>query len=154
LSLVGVSRSTWHYRHHPRAQVAEPIPQRDRAYPSRIGPGDRAAVEARITTGWKQNVSVDHSFATAWDDGVMLASRRSWWRIAAGIEDQSARPVVPTRRASSNRTPREAPVLEATGPGQVWSWDIERHEALTNRAVVEGHGLPLVAAGGVKLRAA
>ena len=54
----------------------------------------------------------------------MLASRRSWWRIAADIEDQSARPVAPTRRRSSDRTPRAAPVLEATGPGQVWSWDI------------------------------
>lgn len=54
----------------------------------------------------------------------MLASRRSWWRIAAEIEDQSARPVAPTRRNNSERTPREAPVLEATGPGQVWSWDI------------------------------
>ena len=36
----------------------------------------------------------------------------------------------------------------------VWTSDLERHEALTNRAVVEGHGRPLVAAGGVKLRAA
>ncbi len=52
----------------------------------------------------------------------MLASRRTWWRIAARIPDQSARPVAPTRRAS--KTPRAAPVLEATGPGQVWSWDI------------------------------
>lgn len=67
---------------------------------------------------------MDHAFATAWDAGIMLASRRSWWRIAAGIEDQSARPVAPTKRGSSSRVPREAPVLEATGPGQVWSWDI------------------------------
>ena len=81
-------------------------------------------VAARITAGWADGHSVDHSFATSWDDGVMLASRRSWWRIARNIEDQSARPVAPTRRGSSDRTPREAPVLEATGPGQVWSWDI------------------------------
>jgi len=54
---------------------------------------------------------------------MMLGSRRSWWRIAAQIEDQSVRPIAPTRRGSS-RAPREAPVLEATGPGQVWSWDI------------------------------
>ena len=77
-----------------------------------------------ITAGWADGHAVDHSFASAWDDGVMLASRRSWWRIAAEIEDQSARPVAPTRRSNSDRTPREAPVLEATGPGQVWSWDI------------------------------
>jgi putative transposase len=58
-----------------------------------------------------------------WDEGVMLASRRSWWRIAAQIPDQCARPVAPTRRGST-KPPRQAPVLAATGPGQVWSWDI------------------------------
>ena len=67
---------------------------------------------------------MDHSFASAWDDAVMLASRRSWWRIAADIADQSVRPVAPTQRGNRSRAPREAPVLEATGPGQVWSWDI------------------------------
>jgi len=35
---------------------------------------------------------VDHSFATAWDGGVMLAARRTWWRIAAQLEDQMLRP--------------------------------------------------------------
>ena len=101
--------------------MAAPIPQKDRAYPSRIDKTDRAVVAEKITTGWAAGHSVDHTFASAWDEGVMLASRRSWWRIAAAI-DQSARPVVPTKRGS--KTPREAPVLEATGPGQVWSWDI------------------------------
>ena len=72
--------------------------------------------------GWEQGVSVDHSFAAAWDDAVMLASRRTWWRIAKRIEDQTGRPVAPTRRGS--KTPREVPVLKATGPNQIWSWDI------------------------------
>jgi hypothetical protein len=36
----------------------------------------------------------------------------------------------------------------------VWAADIERHEALTNRAVMEGHRRVLVAASAVKLRAA
>ncbi|MEI2621678.1 MAG: DDE-type integrase/transposase/recombinase [Candidatus Nanopelagicales bacterium] len=81
-------------------------------------------IAARIAAGWQSGASVDHSFATAWDDAVMLASRRSWWRIAAQIPDQSSRPIAPTRRSNTNRVPRAAPVLEATGPGQVWSWDI------------------------------
>ncbi|MFB9959450.1 DDE-type integrase/transposase/recombinase [Agromyces bracchium] len=122
LMMTGLSRSTWHYRHHPRARVPDPVPQRDRAYPARIDDADRAVISERITAGWQAGHSVDHAFAQAWDDGVMLGSRRSWWRIAAAIEDQSARPVAPTRRTA--KTPREAPVLEATGPGQVWSWDI------------------------------
>lgn len=120
--MIDLSRSTWHYRGKPRPRVADPLPQKDRAYPSRIGAGDRAAIQDRILAGWVAGVSVDQSFASSWDDGVMLASRRSWWRIAAAMNDQSARPACPTR--STTRTPRPAPVLTATGPQQIWSWDI------------------------------
>ena len=118
-----MSRSTWHYRSRPRARVADPVGQSDRAYRSRISDTDRARVVESITTGWALGVSVDHCFAQAWDAGVMLGSRRSWWRIAASIPDQSGRPLAPTRRGST-REPRAAPVLVADGPGQVWSWDI------------------------------
>jgi len=120
--MAGLSRSTWHYRYYSRDRVADPIWHRDRAYPARISDAKDARVADRITAGWSEGVSVDHSFAPAWDDGVMVASRRSGWRIALDKEDQSARPIVPARRR--NQTPRTAPVLEATGPGQVWSWDI------------------------------
>ena len=36
LTIAGVSRSTWHYRSRPRPAVLDPLPQKDRAYPSRI----------------------------------------------------------------------------------------------------------------------
>jgi hypothetical protein len=42
----------------------------------------------------------------------------------------------------------------AMAPNEVWSWDIERHEAPFDRAVMKGHRLRLVAAGRVKLRTA
>ena len=42
----------------------------------------------------------------------------------------------------------------ASRPNEVWVTDIERHEALSNRAVVKGHGHRLVAACRLKLRAA
>lgn len=73
--------------------------------------------------GWAENVSVDHSFASAWDAGIMLASRRTWWRIAAEIEDQMLRPTIPTKR-QNKQEPRPKPVLKATRPCQIWSWDI------------------------------
>jgi len=117
-----VARSTWQYRQTPRARVSEPIPQKERAYLSRISTADRTVIETKIAAGWKAGNAVDHTFASTWDAGIMLAGRRSWWRIAADIEDQSARPLVPTRRGS--KTPRVKPVLIATGPMQVWSWDI------------------------------
>jgi putative transposase len=42
----------------------------------------------------------------------------------------------------------------ADRPDALWVTDLERHEALSNRAVVKGHRLLLVAASGQKLRAA
>ena len=117
-----MARSTWQYRQKPRARVAEPIPQKARAYVSRISSVDRTVIAAKITAGWKAGLAVDNSFATTWDEGVMLAGRRSWWRIAADIPDQSDRPLVPTAKGS--KTPRAKPVLVASGPMQVWSWDI------------------------------
>lgn len=122
LTIAGVSRSTWHYRYNPRQRVADPVHQADRAYSSRISDADRRRVEEFILAGWAGGNSVDHAFATAWDAGVMLGSRRTWWRIAAEIEEQMLRPTVPTRQ--ERRAPRNKPVLESTGPGQVWSWDI------------------------------
>jgi putative transposase len=41
-----------------------------------------------------------------------------------------------------------------TEPNRLWLTDIERHEALSNLAVVKGHRHVLVAAGALKLRAA
>ena len=42
----------------------------------------------------------------------------------------------------------------ASAPNQLWVTDLERHEALTNPAVVKEHRLRLVAASRLKLRAA
>lgn len=145
LVTAGLSRSTWHYRRRPRPGVADPVPHCERDYPARISDADRDRITELILAAWAGEDSVDQAFADAWDDGVMLASRRTWWRIAAQLEDQMLRPKVPTRKA--RRTPRNMPVLEATGPGQVWSWDIERHEALLDLAVVKGHRWMPVAAG-------
>ena len=44
--------------------------------------------------------------------------------------------------------------LEITRPSHVWCADLERHEALWNRAVMKGHRHWLVAASRMKLRAA
>ena len=52
------------------------------------------------------------------------------------------------RRRQRTHPARQRPELVATAPNRVWSWDIERHEALSNRAVMKGHRLPVVAAAG------
>lgn len=103
--------------------MENPTHQADRAYESRISTIHQEWILEFILAGWEKNNSVDHSFATAWDNGVMLASRRTWWRVAAEYEDQNARPTVPRKRGGKRGTAQK-PVLKATGPCQVWSWDI------------------------------
>jgi hypothetical protein len=44
--------------------------------------------------------------------------------------------------------------ITTESPNVMWGTDMERHEALINRAVMKGHRPVLVAAGAVKLRAA
>lgn len=100
-----------------------PVHQTDRAYSTRIGTKDRERIEELILAAWAEGNSVDHAFATAWDEGIMLASRRAWWRIAAAIQEQMLRPK-PSTRTQNRKLRGEKPVLKATGPGQIWSWDI------------------------------
>jgi len=45
-------------------------------------------------------------------------------------------------------------VFSAAAPNRLWVADLERHEALTNRAVMKGHRRQSVAAGWLKLGAA
>jgi putative transposase len=109
---------------NPRAGVQDPLHQSERAYETRISGADRERITGCILASWANGNSVDHAYATLWDAGAMLASRRTWWRIAAEMEQQDLRPTVPTKRGSRKRGTHEMPVLKAACPGQVWSWDI------------------------------
>ncbi len=119
---MGLSRSTWHYRQNPRTTVSDPVHQADRAYESRIDLFDRAVIAVLIQLAWDAGNSVDYAFATAWDAGIMIASKRSWWRIASEL-DQDNRPEAPTKGTGTSHK-RATPVVVAKAPGEVWSWDI------------------------------
>jgi putative transposase len=58
------------------------------------------------------------------------------------------------RRRQRTHPAKTKPELIATAANLVWSWDVERHEAFLNRAVMKGHRRRVVAATRLKLRAA
>jgi len=87
-------------------------------------------------------------YATLLAEGTYLCSISTMYRILA----KNAQ--VKDRRRQASHPPRAVPELQATAPRQVYSWDIERHEAPFDRAVMKGHRPRSVAAGWVKLRAA
>jgi len=65
--------------------------------------------------------SIGELFTIAWDAGVYVGSRRSWYRVAR----RQVLPQRPPRRVATH-PPRAIPELVATAPDQVWSWDITK----------------------------
>ena len=81
------------------------------------------------------------------DAGVYLCSISTMYRVLRAVGETGE------RRRQRTHPAKKKPELLATKPCQVWSWDIERHEALSNRVVMKGHHRRSVAADRVKLRA-
>ncbi len=89
----------------------------------------------------------------------VAVSRKRVARVmrAAGIAGVSRRRGPRTTRRAVRARPAPDRVerrFEADEPNRLWVADIERHEALTNRAVMQEHRRMPVAAGMTKLRAA
>jgi len=63
--------------------------------------------------------------ATLLDEGTYLASERTMYRLPAAAGETGQ------RRSQRVHPPHARPELLATRPDEVWSWDIERHEALS-----------------------
>jgi putative transposase len=63
---------------------------------------------------------VQQVFFRVFDEGHYVASQRTWYRLAASWRLSG------DRRRQSTHPPKTVPELVATGPNQVWSWDITR----------------------------
>jgi putative transposase len=115
--LLGKSRAT-HYRHQ---QPTLDRPRRPRAVPpNKLTPSERAAVLAVLNHESFADKSVAQVWATILDEGTYLCSESTMYRIlreAGGVRE---------RRRQATHPPRTRPELVATGPGQVWSWDITK----------------------------
>lgn len=119
LAVAGMSRSTWHYRSHPRPRAAAPVPHTERRAASWLTMAEQDAIAAHLTTGFTRGWSVYHSFYEALDAGEPVASLSSWYRVARARVD-AQRPVRRTRRHRASAIP----TLVVDGPMQAWSWDI------------------------------
>jgi putative transposase len=76
------------------------------------------------------------------DQGLYIGSESSFYRVLHAHGQVHRR-----GRARPPQEPRAVLRLRAAGANQVWSWDIERHEAPWERAVMKGHRHRPVAAG-------
>jgi putative transposase len=130
------------------------------------GPTPRQQRQARLVTAVKK--SFDESDGDYGSPRVLADLRADGWRVSKkSVEASMARQRLVGRAARRRfrcltRTDKAAALAPdlvkrdfSTGPvDQRWCGDLERHEALSNPAVVKGHRRVPVAAGALKLRAA
>ena len=118
-TLLGKSRATLYRQRHP-APAAE-TPARPRApHPAALTAAERDGLLAVLNTERFADKSPAQVWAILLDQGTYLASVSTMYRVLRD-EDQ-----VRERRAQAAHPPRVRPELMASGPNQVWSWDITK----------------------------
>ncbi len=114
--LTGVSRATAH-----RAKTGPVRPDRSRSVPAnRLCLAERAAVLAVLHSEEFVDVAPLQVYATLLDRGQYLCSVSTMYRVLAAHDE------VKERRRLARHPARAVPELVATGPGQVYTWDITK----------------------------
>jgi transposase InsO family protein len=118
--LLGKSRATLHRQRNPEP-AAEKAPPGPRApHPAALTGAEQAALLAVLDSERFADKSPAQVYAILLDEGIYLASIRTMYRVLT-LADQ-----VRERRAQAAHPPRVRPELVATGPDQVWTWDITK----------------------------
>ena len=114
---LAVSRAT-HYRRTAGRRLGPPAP---RPRPARaLSEIERTAVLDLLHTERFVDASPAATYATLLDEGTYLASERTMYRILAEASE------VRERRAQRRHPVYARPELLATGPNELWSWDITK----------------------------
>jgi putative transposase len=115
---LGVPRSSYYHAQRPEhpAEVARRRPQSRQA----LSPAEEQVIRALLNSERFIDQAPRTIYATLLDEGHHYCSWRTMYRILK--QDAATR----ERRAQRRRPTYTAPELLATGPCQVWSWDITK----------------------------
>jgi putative transposase len=114
---LGVSRATAYRHRSPKPAAAARSRCRS---PLALSEEERAAVLAELHAERFVDASPAAVYATLLDEGTYLASERTMYRLLAAHEE------VRERRDQLRHPPYARPELLATGPNELWSWDISK----------------------------
>lgn len=118
-ALLGKPRAS-HYRDRQPVPVV-PAQRAPRAAPSNaLTTAEQDEIISVLTSPRFCDKSVAQTWATLLDEGVYLASMSTMHRLLRLIGATG------DRREQATHPTRARPELMATGPGQVWSWDITK----------------------------
>ncbi len=114
---LAMSRAT-HYRRTRGPRLGPPVP---RSRPARaLTEIERMTVLDLLHAERFVDASPAATYATLLDEGTYLASERTMYRILAGADE------VRERRSQLHHPAYAKPELLATGPNELWSWDITK----------------------------
>jgi putative transposase len=114
---LGVSRASLHRLRNPLPSAE---PRRRPSLPRALTAEERVVVLGHLHAERFQDRSPAEVYSTLLDEGVYCCSIRTLYRILAGEGE------VRERRDQLTHPPYQKPQLLATGPNQLWSWDITK----------------------------
>jgi len=112
-----VSRATLYRNTSPPLPPAAPEPKPS---PRRLSDEERAGVLAILHSPRFVDQPPPEVYGALLSEGVYVASIRTMYRLLAELGEASE------RRAQRHPQPHAKPSLTATGPNQVWTWDITK----------------------------
>jgi putative transposase len=113
---LAVPRASYYRWRHPLAQEAGPV--RPRRVPRALPAAERTQVLALLHDARFVDLPPAEVYATLLDEGKYVCSIRTMYRI---LQEHAE---VRERRRQLRHPRAQAPELLATGPNQLWSWDI------------------------------
>jgi putative transposase len=113
---LGIPRSSYYASLKPKIPRSQSRRRSHRA----LGEAERQAVIETLHSPRFVNRAPATIVATLLDEGQYLCSTRTMYRVLESLDE------VRERRAVARRPAYKKPELLATGPNQVWSWDITK----------------------------
>jgi putative transposase len=119
---AGVPQASWYRRHRasPVPPRPVPVPHRGRRQPRALNPAERRAILDMLHSERFADTAPAGAWAILLDEGTCLASVSTFYRVLRQAGESRE------RRAQAARPAAVKPELVATGPNQVYSWDITR----------------------------
>lgn len=119
---LGVPRSSLY-----RARKPKPAPAPRPTPPRALSPGEKAEVRSVLNSERFWDSAPREVYATLLDEGQYLCHWRTMYRLLAAHDE------VQERRHQRRHPASPQPRLRATGPNQVWTWDITHLRSATGR---------------------
>jgi len=116
---LGVARSTL-YRHRGRWRHPAIGPRTERGHPRALGIDERQAVLCELRSARFVDQAPAAVYAALLDEGRYLCSERTMYRLLSGAGE------LRERRDQLRHPAYAKPELLATGPNELWSWDITK----------------------------